>query len=554
MSSTKLSQTLLPLILLSSFLQLAPQVNAANDWSQPCFSGVCYYDLPESQTGPSGTLKIWGDNYAIADITTAGGWEILECDPNSLAQDIRIVCKNADSSGGCSNLFATPSTTTTQRTASSSTSASVGTNADVLVEASGPASIQGALGKMVRLPENCGKSAFARISNIYIPTNQSIPASVSRRLVTRDETGTKPQVKAISVDTDFDKESVPKYGPVNFAVVAANRPGATVKGDLDTSDLVRQARRSLSSVYAPRGFNPFDNSFDFDKSFNFHPFTVDQSFSLPINEKLDCSSNLPVGGVDGTVGVNGEIEMNVNTNIRSTVSLGVIASGKIVPPSFDNFDLTSDFSAILDSSFTVNAGVGGDIDTGKIQVFGPVEVPGLGFHGIFSIGPTFEVNAQGKVSLDLDLDMTVGVKWTVDSAQFTFPDGGSTKDNSFKPADTPFQITVQPSGASTGRVELHLIPRINLGISAAGGTVSAGVFIDLDASATAVISGTATDTQQSQCFGEASQPGRRSDMIPKRTLQTPTSPIAKRDLKCNSGNGGTPTQLATTLVPATQFA
>lgn len=67
----------------------------------------------------------WGPDTMISDITTAAGWEILGCDPNALAQDIRIVCKSHDSAAaGCDHLFK-----------------------DI-----GPA------GKLVRLPENVGAS------------------------------------------------------------------------------------------------------------------------------------------------------------------------------------------------------------------------------------------------------------------------------------------------------------------------------------------------------------------------------------------------------------
>jgi len=47
----------------------------------------------------------------------------------------------------------------------------------------------------------CGKSAFARISKAWTPTNQSIPHNVARRLVTRD--GETPVVRALSIDMNF---------------------------------------------------------------------------------------------------------------------------------------------------------------------------------------------------------------------------------------------------------------------------------------------------------------------------------------------------------------
>jgi len=78
---------------------------------------------------------------------------------------------------------------------------------------------QGAVGKVVRLPENvraepqnlrsllihrqCGSSPFARISKAWTPTNQSIPQNVARRLAARAAGGGTPVVRALSVDVDF---------------------------------------------------------------------------------------------------------------------------------------------------------------------------------------------------------------------------------------------------------------------------------------------------------------------------------------------------------------
>jgi hypothetical protein len=47
----------------------------------------------------------WGSSDAISDITEAGGWMILDCDKNTMAQDIRLVCKSNNSAeAGCSHL------------------------------------------------------------------------------------------------------------------------------------------------------------------------------------------------------------------------------------------------------------------------------------------------------------------------------------------------------------------------------------------------------------------------------------------------------------------
>lgn len=51
------------------------------------------------------------------------------------------------------------------------------------------------------------------------------------------------------------------------------------------------------------------------------------------------------------------------------------------------------------------------------------------------------------------------------------------------------QISASPNTTATGTVEAHLIPSVNLGISALGGIVQATIFLDLDASASVTLSG-----------------------------------------------------------------
>lgn len=148
---------------------------------QPCLEGECFYDLPEA-SGVSGTMRVWGATTAISDITTAAGWTILDCDPNSMAQDIRLVCTGATSD--CSHLFQ---------------------------------GATGATNTLVRLPQNvsvfflsstsnkpnfcqCGMSAFARVSRNWIHSDQSVPANVASQLARRDDTSL---VQGLSVDTNF---------------------------------------------------------------------------------------------------------------------------------------------------------------------------------------------------------------------------------------------------------------------------------------------------------------------------------------------------------------
>ncbi|KAJ7237877.1 hypothetical protein B0H12DRAFT_1222188, partial [Mycena haematopus] len=192
--------------MLSSVLVIVPFL------AVPCTSGECSYDLPASNNSASGSLKIWGSTDAITDITTAADWQILSCNSTALSQNITLVCMNdpSDPNSKCGHLYQSI----------------------------------GAVNKIVRLPEACGASAFARIAKSWVAEDQSIPASVRRSLVRRD--GKTPVVRALAIDTNFDAVDWSKAGPVNIAIQGANVPGASNDIQIPKSRRARAAHRRFS--------------------------------------------------------------------------------------------------------------------------------------------------------------------------------------------------------------------------------------------------------------------------------------------------------------------
>ncbi|GLB41232.1 hypothetical protein LshimejAT787_0904470 [Lyophyllum shimeji] len=430
--------------MLALLVTLATAAHALNDWSKPCLSGVCSYDIPHSAGSSSGSLKIWGSKDAISDITTAAGWEILGCSTDKLSQDIRLVCTSDDpKAAGCSHLYESA----------------------------------GAEGKIVRLPESCGKNAFARVARAWIPEDQSIPASVAGKIVRRD--GKQPQVKALSLDTKFDAIDTSKTGPVNFALKGANIKGAA--GDIDTSTVL-PSRRSRIYGNTERGLFDFVgdavdaiknlNDFNVDKSQALKPLTVDKNFNL-LSKQLSCPP------------ITASLKIDVDAKANAVATVGVAASGTIVPPKVDDFAIITSLTGDLDGSVTMVATASCTLDSGKVKIF-EVGVPGLDFPGVLTIGPTFEVNAQASAQLDLQADLTVGLNYHVEKAQLIFPPDSKKAQaagDAFSVGDTPLKLSLSPSVKATGTVSAHLIPSINLKISALGDIVKAGVFLDLDASA-----------------------------------------------------------------------
>ncbi|KIM37638.1 hypothetical protein M413DRAFT_258841 [Hebeloma cylindrosporum] len=408
-------------ILISAVVSLA---SAANDWSKPCFSGVCEYDLPAtSDSGASGTLKIWGDENSIGDVTVAGGWTILECSPDALNQDIRLVCSG--STEDCDRLHT-----------------------------SGPE------GKVVRLPENCGQNAFAVITKAWVPEDQSIPADVAATLFE-------------SIDTSRRMK-----GSVSFAIRAANIPGAAGEIDIPTDP---QERRGMNSRVYQRGLFDFIgkaiqalqnlNNIDSKNSVKLPAVNVDKQFNL-VDESISCPP------------VNARLKIDVDAKAHALATIGVAVTGTMLPPKIDTFALLTNLNAELDGTINVQAGVTGTLDSGKVQIF-QVGIPGLDFPGILTLGPSFQVNAQAKAALDLDVGLSVGINYKNDNAELVFPPNSKqASKGAFNVGDTPLKLSASPGVNATGSLEAHLIPSLTVGLSALGGVVDAKVFLDLDASAT----------------------------------------------------------------------
>ncbi|KAG7090279.1 hypothetical protein E1B28_011876 [Marasmius oreades] len=440
----------LRLLALLPFVTLS--VLAENDWKTPCLNGVCQYSF---NGDGSGAIKVWGSPDALTDITPAAGWEILDCSPDALAQDIRLVCQGDEDSAesGCAHLYQTI----------------------------------GAEGKVVRLPESCGKSAFARISKAWVPEDQSIPASLAKRLVRRD--GAPPVVKALRIDTDFGAaDKWKKVGPVNIAVQAANYPGADITGAMDTVGPQRRAQLSRrdTDVFIERALQAIrpmavmgragevrhivtgraEKDVNVNKTFELPPISLTKTKSL-----FDKSFKCPP--------TEAGLSVTVDSKGTATVSLGVVAIGTVVPPKFDNFELTAGLDAELDGSMTVKTNVVGKLDTGRIPIF-EVGIPGASIPGILTIGPSFQIQAQATAQLEVALETTVGLNFKVQKATLSFPDKKKKSGGNFKVGDTPLTLSAGTSLQLNGVVEGHIVPTLNVGLNAFGNAARAGVFLEVD--------------------------------------------------------------------------
>ncbi|KAF7289626.1 hypothetical protein HMN09_01324800 [Mycena chlorophos] len=511
---------------------LAATAQAKNDWSVPCVTGYCSYDLPNTTSSTSsGSFKIWGSADAITDITTAAGWQILDCNSTALAQDIRLVCTDDpdDPNSNCNHLYQNV----------------------------------GAVNKIVRLPEDCGASAFARVSNAWTPSNQTMPASLQRRLARRGNAN--PVVKALSIDTNFDQVQWAHTGQVQIAIQGANVPG------IDMSDIPTPSSSSTNSKRSHRGLSrnhaaearglfgkignaigngigdltsaavaaataaasAVDNAagdvasvatagagdvksvateaatavasvatdaatdvksvatkaatavkqaasavesvvgknINIGKTIDLPPLTFDKNINL-INSQISC--------LDASLSLTANMDANANMQAALTVA----AHGTVVPPKFTDFSVLAVMNGQISGTLDLNADVTGQLDTGAIPIVN-LGIPGLDFPGILTVGPSFQVTAELGGVVDVEMDMNIGVNMDLTNATLAFPPDSATAPDgsSFSLGDTPLTLNAAPDVTATGQLTATLSPSLNFGITALGGKGEAEIFLAMDASA-----------------------------------------------------------------------
>ncbi|KAF7368685.1 hypothetical protein MVEN_00193000 [Mycena venus] len=448
-----------------------------NDWSVPCLEGQCFYDLPES-SGVSGTMRVWGANTAISDVTTAAGWTILDCDPTALNQNIRLVCTgDADN---CDHLFQGA----------------------------------GAVNTLVRLPQNCGANAFARVARSWVHEDQSLPDSVARRFARRQDA---PLVQGLALDTDFAAAD-PANGEVNIAVAGTTIPGQT--GNLTVTPPPAASRRR--SRLQPRGlFSFIEDQFkkfnSFDKSFT---ESLPRALPLPSYVLFLTDSQQPSTSTSSSLSsrsrspapppaVSASVSVDVEAKAHAVISLGMTAVGTVIPPKMTAFGVFAGLDADLTGTMTFTGSASGSIDSGVVPVF-EQGIPGLDFPGLLTIGPTFKIGVQGVANLDIQANAKVTLDYKVDGAKLFFPPGSDSVSSggSFTPGDSPLSLSVSPDVSSKAVLTGHVIPSIDLGVSALGGIGQATVSLILDAQASATLSLDASATAGVSTDAAASASGQ----------------------------------------------
>ncbi|KAJ7134152.1 hypothetical protein C8R46DRAFT_1362308 [Mycena filopes] len=413
-----------------------------NDWTKACTNGECFYDLPAS-SGVSGTVRVWGATEAISDITAAAGWTVLDCHPTALAQNIRLVCTGADAD--CNHLFQ-----------------------------------GGALHTLVRLPEDCGGSAFARVSRHWVHADQTLPAVVAKAVSRR---AIQPLVQGLAVDTSF-ADVDPVNGNVSIALSGTNVPGQVSNLTVTPPPAVPARRSRLQDRgffdFIENAFKKFNN-FDDNITKSLPAINVDKTFPV-FSQSISC----PKPAISASVSV------GVEAKAHAVVSVGMTAIGTIIPPHLSAFGAFAGLDATVSGTMTLKGSASGTIDSGVIDVYS-VGMQGLNFPGLLSLGPTFKIGVRGTAELDVQADATMVLAYNVQGAKLFFPKSSALKSGGgFTPGNSPLTLSVQPGISGKGVLSAHLIPRVELGISGLGASSTVALILDASASMTLTLDAHAT--------------------------------------------------------------
>ncbi|KAJ8520482.1 hypothetical protein ONZ45_g2711 [Pleurotus djamor] len=407
----------------------------------------------------------------ITDITPAAGWIILDCDPHSLDQEIRLVCSDANQEeAGCSHLFKSG----------------------------------GAEHKVVRLPESCTSAPFMRIAESRVAEDQALPQHVSNKIRKRD--GAPPTVHILRVDGQWALSDVSKVGEVAFSFMGVNAPDVDVMPD-DQAPPQSQLRKRESDGFFDwfrKAFNTIKNAVVHAakavvKAIKGEPPSISIKVyahykpdltSFKINPQLVKSIHLDTKGQDTTVykldkqhapscqstaSVN--LEVSAGGKVDAQVKLGLTANGSVIPPTIGSWAVYAIFDGRVDAHVRVDATVIGHLTTDRIKV-AEVPISPLTIPLILTLGPFVRLEAQADLDLSLEVLIDAHLKYKVKITQ----EDPEAKDQAqgIQAEESPFEISAEANVAAEANITAHLIPSLHLGVSALSGVASASAYVEVD--------------------------------------------------------------------------
>ncbi|KDQ24511.1 hypothetical protein PLEOSDRAFT_161451 [Pleurotus ostreatus PC15] len=432
--------------------------NAANDWTKPCFDGECAYDLPES-SGGSGIMKLFGSTKSISDITPAAGWVILDCDPNLLDQEIRLVCETDDEDSGCNHVF----------------------------------DHHGPVGKIVRLPESCGGGPFLRIASMAVAEDQTLPSHAQGRISRRG--GAAAQVHVVKLDGNFAAIDAEKAGDIKFAFVGATVPGLDlnaafndnifgdvgnwVKGAVQT--VAQTATGAVKAVgnWAGQALKDFSDLLKNKTHFEIKP-TV-ESANISLKADVDLSAGTPPTTCPG--GKQAKVNVQFHNTGSVVVKAGIVIIGNVLPvPNITEFAAFGGINGDFDAHLHVDLAISGGFTFEK-NIIKELGIPGLSIPPLVTVGPYISLDAKAQGHLALDLTADVHLAYEFKDLEMWYPkkEAKYMKEDGIKSKDSDLNLQASAHLSAEGFVQGTLTPKLHLGITAINGAAHASIWVGVDA-------------------------------------------------------------------------
>lgn len=376
-------------------------------------TGACEYDSGDGLNTAYSSLRLDGPVSLLSDITSAAGWKISGCSPTWAAgsHQVALTCSTGAEGRLCDHVLQS-----------------------------------GAVGKIVRLPQDCGAGPFARVVSWNRPVGRKRgPGSL--------------QTHTVVLDYDFESADPTKGGEISFSVSASNVRGNST---LSPVEVRSHGRRQLVPRISSKDTIKLP-PVKLSKKINL----LDQTFSCPAN---------------GGVGVDAHLKVDVDVGVNAQVVFGYEASGKFFPPKVTKLALTSTLSGDASAEFDLDASLHGSFDTGAVELL-TLGLPGTSFLGIVKVGPQFVVSGQINGDLGAEALVKAGAKWTFPSVSLVFPPGQGKSSAQAEAGQPPLAVSINPRIEINGHLTGHIIPKVLFGIEV-GSKAKAEVFVDMDASTT----------------------------------------------------------------------
>ncbi|KAI1787639.1 hypothetical protein LXA43DRAFT_1164830 [Ganoderma leucocontextum] len=452
-------------VLVAALLPIATL--AANDWTRPCHTGECQWDLPSDHA--SGTVRFAGSHSAISDLTPAGGWTILDCNATSADQEIRLVCHDPSK---CDHLY-----------------------------------LNGAENTLVRLPDDCSSEPFAIVNQVWDHDNQSIPARARSLLERRG--GPQRSVQGINLSTDFASTDSDQHGNITVSLLGSSTPGFNSQAQpisgCDSKDAISSSQGCNAPSAAIDWLNPEELVLEALKAFAGRGQSGDYTFpdqtyhTNLFNDSFSCPQSGAVPAFDGSISV------DLNSTVTGSLNYAVAVAGNLSALDSSAVSLVVGINTTIDGTLSLDADIMGSLSTGDITLFS-VGLPGLDFGSIFKIGPTFNIYAEADASIETNLELDVDLLYTISGGQLVYPQSQGSGGGTYSPGDSNVKLSASANVTANAQLSAHLKPSFEFGMSLAGHNTALYLELDsfakLDLSLTAAASGSmSTDCSNSTSTG-----------------------------------------------------